>query len=135
MVNEAILEGLKRAVKKGETLRQAMMTFYNAGYPRKEIEQAARLFQAERAREKELQMQQAQGIQPAIQQKKPIEQKTPEGKIQKISPKVSDYGAPKKDSGLVVIIILSLILVFLIACLIGVFAFKTEIIEFFNKLF
>ena len=135
MVNQAIFEGLKRAVKKGETLRQAMMSFYNAGYPKEEIEEAARAFQAERAREKELQMQQNQGIQPATLQKKPIEQKTPEGKIQKISPKVSDYESPKKDSGLAVIIILSLILVFLIACLIGVFAFKAEIIEFFNNLF
>ena len=53
-LKQALFEGLKRAVKKGEALRQAMMSFYNAGYPKEEIEEAARELQAERAREREL---------------------------------------------------------------------------------
>ncbi len=42
MVKEEILEGLRAAVAKGEPLRKAMMSFFNAGYAKKEIEEAAR---------------------------------------------------------------------------------------------
>ena len=41
-MKEDILEGLKSAVSKGESLRQAMQSFYNAGYKKGEIEEAAR---------------------------------------------------------------------------------------------
>ena len=44
MVNQEILGGLRAAVEKGESLQKAMMTFYNSGYPKKEVEQAARVF-------------------------------------------------------------------------------------------
>ena len=42
MVNEAIFSGLISALSRGESLKNAMFTFYNAGYGRKEIEEAAR---------------------------------------------------------------------------------------------
>ena len=51
MVNEEIFGGLKLALSKGETLKQAMMSFYNAGYKREEIEEAARALQQERFKE------------------------------------------------------------------------------------
>lgn len=41
MVKEEILEGLRLSVMKGEPLRKAMMSFYNAGYTKKDIEEAA----------------------------------------------------------------------------------------------
>ena len=47
MVNEGILRGLKLALSKGESLKQAMMTFYNAGYKKEEIEEAAGTLQKE----------------------------------------------------------------------------------------
>lgn len=42
MVKEDIIGGLLLAVNKGETLQQAMLSFFNAGYKRGEIEMAAR---------------------------------------------------------------------------------------------
>ena len=41
MVNEEILGGLKLALAKGESLEQAMNSFYNANYKKEEIEEAA----------------------------------------------------------------------------------------------
>ncbi len=42
MVNEAILEALKSALTRGESLKKAMMTLYNAGYKKEEISEAAK---------------------------------------------------------------------------------------------
>lgn len=42
MVKQDILQGLKLALEKGESLEQAMMSFYLAGYLKKDIEEAAR---------------------------------------------------------------------------------------------
>lgn len=41
-MNEEILGGLRNAVGRGESLNKAMMTFFNAGYKKEEIEEAAR---------------------------------------------------------------------------------------------
>jgi CRISPR/Cas system-associated endonuclease Cas3-HD len=42
MVNLEILEGLKTAMLRGDTLKEAMISFYNSGYKKEEIEEAAR---------------------------------------------------------------------------------------------
>ena len=42
MVREDIVGGLKLALAKGDTLKNAMMSFYQAGYKKEEIEEAAR---------------------------------------------------------------------------------------------
>ena len=42
MVNEEILGGIEAALLRGQSLRQAMISFYNAGYKKEEIEEAAR---------------------------------------------------------------------------------------------
>lgn len=47
MPNTEILEGLKYAISKGEPLEKAMTSFYNAGYRKEEIEEAARFIQQE----------------------------------------------------------------------------------------
>ncbi len=44
LTNQEILGGLKTAVVKGQTLKQAMMSFYQAGYKKEEIEDAARAY-------------------------------------------------------------------------------------------
>jgi type VII secretion protein EssA len=46
--NEDIIGGLKSAVSRGEDLKQAMMSFYNAGYTKQEIEDAARKYLMEK---------------------------------------------------------------------------------------
>lgn len=47
MVNLEIYEGIKYALSKKQTLKDAMMSFYNSGYPKAEIEEAARKIQLE----------------------------------------------------------------------------------------
>ena len=42
VIKEEILGGLRVALAKGEPLRKAMMSFYNSGYAKKDIEEAAR---------------------------------------------------------------------------------------------
>lgn len=42
MVNLEILEGLKTAMLRGDTLKEAMISFYNSGYKKEEIEEAAK---------------------------------------------------------------------------------------------
>ena len=42
MVNNEILGGIESALVRGQSLKQAMISFYNAGYEKAEIEEAAR---------------------------------------------------------------------------------------------
>lgn len=42
MVNEEIIGGLLSALSRGESLQKGMMSFYNAGYKKEEIEDSAR---------------------------------------------------------------------------------------------
>jgi putative cell wall-binding protein len=44
LTNQEILGGIQAAVAKGESLKDAMMTFYQAGYEKEEIEDAARSY-------------------------------------------------------------------------------------------
>jgi len=46
MVKEELVEGLKTAMIRGDSLQKAMFSFYNAGYKKAEIEEAARLLQS-----------------------------------------------------------------------------------------
>lgn len=89
MVNHAIVEGIRNAVFRGESLKQAMMSFYNAGYDRDEIEQAAKAFQEGIV----------SGTQPAAKKQQPIQKQiTPKQKtqIKQQATKVSSYGKPKQ---------------------------------------
>jgi len=45
MVKEEIMNGIEISVTKGSSLKQAMMSFYKAGYPKEDIEKAAKEFQ------------------------------------------------------------------------------------------
>lgn len=45
MVKQEILEGLRNALARGSTLEKAMVSFWNAGYPKEEIEEAAKALQ------------------------------------------------------------------------------------------
>jgi len=44
LTNQEILGGLKAAIERGQNLKQAMMSFYQAGYKKEEIEDAARAY-------------------------------------------------------------------------------------------
>ena len=117
----SILGGLKGALARGESLRQAMMSFYNAGYKKEEIEEAARALQRE------------EQTQP-IQQKQPLKQKIPQPKtIQR----VSDYPSypikkplSKRKISLVLLIIF---LAILLGALVALFFFKEQVLDFFDN--
>lgn len=47
MVNEEILGGLRVAISHKSSLKNAMQSFYNAGYKKEEIEEAAKIVFAE----------------------------------------------------------------------------------------
>lgn len=83
MVRQDILGGLKLAVSKGESLKHAMITFYNAGYKKEDIEGAARAFQIQRQGQQPQQEQPKEKIQ-KIKSKKQIKQK-PVKTIQRVS--------------------------------------------------
>jgi len=51
MVQEDILGGLSSALARGQSLRQSMMSFYNAGYKKEDIEEAARVLKSEQLQE------------------------------------------------------------------------------------
>lgn len=79
-MNEEIFGGIRAAVNKGETLQEAMMTFYNAGYKKDEINEAAKAFQLQRG---------------AVIKSPPIKKKKPLIGNVLSSKKVSSYSSPK----------------------------------------
>jgi len=148
MTVEDISEGLKLAVSKGETLQQAMQSFYNAGYKKEDIESAARLLSSNV-------MQPAQPKESTIPQKQPIlPQQLPFKSVQKVSgygkplpqqqfplpptpvQKVSSYEQPQKQRNpKMIMIILVIILLIVFGGAIGwILFFKENVIEFFNSL-
>ncbi len=68
-VREDIFGGLKLAVEKGETLEQAMISFFNAGYKGEDIEETARVYQSGYYPQPVQPVQQAPQIQQSAQQK------------------------------------------------------------------
>ena len=146
MVNDEILGGLRSALDRGESFKKAMMTFFNAGYKKEEIEEAAGILNS-------------QGVQPAaastqVAQSKLVQPQaqTTSNKLEPVMPtnmmqvpvqyqqqapavkqKVSNYGDESKDKTLIFILIG--VLVFLFGTLLAIFIFKNELISFFSGLF
>ena len=148
MINLEILQGLKYALSKRESLQSAMQSFYNSGYKKEEIEEAARALQLEMLQIQNVQQTPARQIsqEPRLVQKEPQttslkkEEYKPLGtfstveQIQKPEQKqkISNYEREQKD---VFTIILIIILILLLITLVGVFIFKQKIVEFLNSLF
>jgi len=142
MVNQDILGGLRSALFKGETINKAMISFYNAGYGKEEIEEAAKLLHeqptiqpiipapAKGKKQEEVQAQpvtaqvpaQPQEAQKEISEQKPLNKQS-----------VSGYGKKKKSNTL--IIILGVFLFLLVGLLTVIFLFKEQLVEFLNNLF
>lgn len=157
--NQEILGGLKMAIDKGENLRDAMMTFYQAGYDKAEIEEAARVLLSqtkaapenlqigkrnepigEEDKKKEIPKPIGQVPAPVQMQKpaeiKPLSQAPAFMQNNKTPQKVSAYGEqikPPKSNALTIALIM--VLLFLVGILAAVFLFKDELVGFFNNLF
>ncbi len=127
-MREDILGGLKSALIRGETLKKAMMTFYNSGYKKNDIEEAAAALQQ--------MISQKVVIQEQTTIAKPVEKVVPKKSPQQLTSfqEVSNYGAPKRFNKVMVILLIFLLIV-LLGILISIFLFKTELIEFFNNAF
>jgi len=146
MVNADILGGLRSALAKGKSLKQAMISFYNAGYKKEEIEEAARVLQTQPAVQPILQpiLQVPQpGVQPGTQPGQPqpqIQQPIQTAQMQQLAQilptlqNVSGYGKTKKP-GKTLIIILVGFLVFLIVLVVTIFLLKDTLAGLLNKLF
>ena len=144
-VKEEILEGLKVAISRGEPLRDAMMSFYNAGYSKQDVEDSARALQAPQipGQYQTPPPQQIQTQSPTQPQTKLQTQIPPQGQQQIIPPqiqqplnvqRVSGYEKKPKLLGNTLIYILVFFLVLLIGLLASLFLFREEITSFFNNL-
>jgi len=119
MVNKEILGGLRLATSKGDSLRKAMTTFYNAGYIKEEIEEAARELGKEGVKTTLKQV-------PETKPNKPIKkEKLKSKKLSKEIPKqVSAYGKkekPMKKRLKVVLIVLGIFALIIVGTLIAFF--------------
>jgi hypothetical protein len=134
MVNTEILGGIQLALSKGETLQQAMQSFYNAGYKKEEIEEAARMTLPNQTQP----VQQAQPTQTGkkITPPKPTKQVSnyaspPTKQKPKVIPKASNYEKkPSKGKGAIIALII--ILVLLLLGLAAVIIFRENIVNLFN---
>jgi len=124
MAREEIVEGLRQAVSKGEQLEKAMASFSNAGYPKEDIEEAARVLQMPTIYQSQPQPQFQQP-----QQKIPFAQ-APSAVVQR----VSDYGKPPSKTEATITIILFALLLLLFGILAAVILFKDELSGFFSSI-
>lgn len=151
MVDKEIFGGLKNAIERGSSLKEAMMSFYNAGYAKKDIEEAAREFQMEQFQMKNPQYQQPQNFQPipqSFQQLQVPQAQMPKPPINATplsvynSPtenqpvqKVSNYAyTPKKRFSWATFLLVIMLLI-LLGALVSVFIFQNQLIEFFQNQF
>ena len=147
MVREDIVAGLKQAISKGESLRQAMMSFYKAGYKKEEIEEAARFLQSEQVQER-----MTMTYSETQENKKPIQNipkynpPSQERQIQQTPvQRISQYGSQteleqkptsykkEKNSKIGWIILISGTLVIIVLLILAII-FKTPITNFLDKL-
>jgi len=145
-MNEEILGGLKNALERGESLQKAMMTFFNAGYKKEEIEEAARAVNTNQVEiNKPISPQPSAPVPqaPVQSSQQPVKQVVSnyDEKQIPVQPKiiskpaqtVSNYEEKKSKDKTLVIILIGL-LVFLFGLLVSIFLFKNELINFFSNM-
>ena len=143
MVREDILGGLRVALSKGHSLQSAMQSFYNSGYKKEDIEEAARYLQSHNFENPQAETQQP--IKPTPQYTKYEEtavgaQPIPLSTQPKLSPQSgaqqTQQQTPKKKTNtkkIIWITILTIVLLALIGGLISIFLFKDTIMGWFGK--
>ena len=141
MVKEEIVEGLRLAVEKGEPLNKAMMSFYNAGYLKAEIEEAARALQVPHFAEMQDEGQLIRNQPPSQNKGSSQNVYSPTYNLQSsLQPpqnfiqRVSDYEGKSKPMSGILIFTLVFSLLFLLGLLVAVFLFKEELTILFNKI-
>ena len=145
MVDLSLVEGLKQALEKKESLRSAMASFVNAGYDPKEVESAARIVHSAQAQRpvamntestKPVQNYQKDAILPTEKSRTLIQnnsdQKNQNLQKNNFQQEVSNYEGKSKKTKIIILIAMMIIL---LVALVGVFMFKTELMRFINNLF
>ncbi|MBR9702343.1 hypothetical protein GOV13_05480 [Candidatus Pacearchaeota archaeon] len=148
-----ILEGLKMALNRGESLARAKLTFINAGYNKEDIETVAGFLDAPKpGQAKPAQPETKPGTPPTEPiVSKPTQSVSNYGQTSQGSPaqsgplvkpkevksplKVSDYKQPESKSGRKMIIISIILILVFVGALIVTLLFKEKLIEFFGGLF
>jgi hypothetical protein len=158
ILNQEILGGLKAAIARGSSLKDAMMSFYQAGYDKTEIEESAKVYV-------ELQKSPEELIKKREENTKEEEKRKENGKVyaaplhsekekksqeviekpkviqpskSKVVQRVSNYDFPEKPKpprGKALTFVLIFMLLFLLGALATVILFKDELVNFFNGLF
>lgn len=148
MVNEEIYNGLKAGLERGESLKKATMTFFNSGYKKEEISEAAKLlenYQPTMPMQQPFQPQQMpQPFQQPFQQ--PFPQQFPQqipqqfpGQMQYQQPyqqyptPASNYMPPAQNKAIIFVLIF--LLLFLVGLLAVIFLFREEIVNLFSNMF
>jgi hypothetical protein len=158
MINQDIIEGLKLAMSRGETLEQAMNSFYNAGYKKQDIENSARqlnfseytsnedskkditppeMFRGPRPSNlpisKHKQIPQTFSINNIKQSVSGYNENPKSFNKKKKQKRISDYSYKKPILGKIILIILLVLFIILVVSLGAVVFFKPQIQEFFSS--
>jgi transcriptional regulator of heat shock response len=148
MVNEDIIGGLRSALTRGYSLDEAVLSFLNAGYKQKEIEEASQILQSQITGtdisaqpiwtlEEEGEIKHQPELEYPIKEKPVILQK----QFSNVPPKqvvtkgVAAYTNQNTSRITTITIILAILLVVLLGILGLMYLFRTQIIDFFNSLF
>ena len=131
--NNELVGGIELGLSRGLPLNNILASFFNAGYSKQEIDEAARIAQQNSSQPQTIQFQQ-QIQRPAVQKQTLTSiqqqvQKTPQQPQQKVSN--YDVKMPKKPKGKFLMVLLIILLVLAGAVAISYFFFKEEIEELF----
>ncbi|MBU2503497.1 MAG: hypothetical protein KJ879_00380 [Nanoarchaeota archaeon] len=153
MPSQDLIEGLKYALSRGDTLDKAMMTFYNSGYPKAEVEEAA----------SELKSQSPIAPVMPVSMGAPVQQpaspfpSTPHSQFSQVAqsptaapipvassapvyqsfPPLQPYGVGARESettGKIIIVLLAMVLILLFGFLLSIFVFRGQLSEFLTGL-
>ena len=141
MIDEHIVEGLRQALATGQDLEQAMMSFWNAGYKKEDIEESARylakhpdqpLSHIEKEIPEHMKKPVAKTLPTSMIKPKPEEKEKSE-ELKEEKQKISKYEEKTKPKGRVVTILLIVFLIILLCALAGIFIFREQLVEFFSR--
>lgn len=91
MVNEEIVGGIISGMERGESIQKAMITLYNSGYKKEEIEEAAAIVVSLGIKTKEI-------VQPVLSQPLKIEEKPKDTKLNSSQINPQTFNSPLTNS-------------------------------------
>ena len=159
MVRSDLIGGIKVSLSSGQKLKDVMQSFFNAGYKKEDVEEAARILRNQTVQQSlsqqsiksqipqmqkpnviqslsQIPLQKITTSQPMPQQKsvfQPVGQKQLPMIPQAPRQVISSYPTQEKKSIDMVTVLLIVLLALLLGVLASVFLFKTQLLEFINQ--